>query len=432
MVGNMSKGLNLIAATIDEGGNSGIARLKRELFIADEMSAFEFLMNHYVCYGETPSYEMFQEHGIQLPVRTSHNFNYCYDQVIERSKYNLYNECVPKIDKALRNRNIESCDTYLRELINNLGVFHSNRQIYDSDHIMTLMLETYQQTMEMRLNGIPTGIFSGWEPLDLLVHGYRPGDLIVFAGRRGSGKSYILAKQALRAIVARKRVLFVSKEMQALQVANRLAAIHLGLNPDQIITGNLSRENYNRLVTTVEHFNQYPLRTIESNFSGHVTDIIAQVNEFRPDIVFIDGSYLIKPDKHYGAVWEQQANTHQDLKTRIALDCNIPLVCSVQQNRASKKMRDGDGIVAGSDVIEQLASVLVSISKLRDNQHRRLLNIVKNRDGEEGLFVINYIFNRLDMSVNEDDTRRQREIVAGANRRHTDQNFEENLRNTMT
>ncbi len=430
----MARGLDLISAAISEGGHSGISKLKPELFLREEISAYTFLMSYYVRYGELPSREIFAQNGIELPELSgqSISFQYHYDETLRRAKYNLARDCIPKYQDAIKNNNLDLFESLQHDLILDLNQFNDDRGVFDSNSIYELVTDSYNRNLEMRLNGVSNAILSGWEPLDLVVHGYRPGDLIVFAGRRGAGKSYILAKQALHAIISRKKVLYVTMEMQALSTANRFAAIQLKLNPDHIITTSLSEQDWNRLNVTTENFNQYPLRMIEGKFSKSVTNILSEVKEFRPDILFIDGSYLLKTDDRYRQRWEVQAAIHEELKTRIALDCNIPVVCAVQQNRASRGIKDGDGTVAGSDVIESLASVLVLTGHIKNKSQRRLLNIVKNRDGANDLFAINYSFDGVNLDYDPEETRAQRDLINGARQNQDQHDHMNGLQRGMT
>ena len=311
----MARGLDLISATISEGGHSGISKLKRELFLGEELPAYNFLMDYYVRYGELPSLEIFAQNGTELPALTgpSVSFQYHYDETLRRAKFNIATDYIAKYNTAIQNNNVEAFEQLQHDIILDLNHFSDDRGTFDSNSIYELVVDSYNTNLEMRLNGVSNAILSGWEPLDHIVHGYRPGDLIIFAGRRGAGKSYVLAKQALHAIISRKKVLYVTMEMQALSTANRFAAIQLKLNPDHIINTNLSPQNLNRLRTTAEHFQHYPLRMIEGKFSKSVTNILSEVKEFRPDILFIDGSYLLKTDGKFRQRWEIQAAIHEEL-----------------------------------------------------------------------------------------------------------------------
>jgi len=411
----VSNGFDLIASIIREGGHSGIKQLKPELFLRDEKPAYDLLMGYYLRHGELPPFELFARNRIDLPETTNipgrdTSFNYNFESVCQRAQYNIAVDSSNRVQDAIKDKDINLYKEIILESLRNFSRFDPEITSFDASVVMEEVWEEYKLKEQQTLNRACTSILAGWEPLDRLVGGYGPGDLIVFSGRRGAGKSYMVARQVLRSVIKRHRVVFVTMEMTAQQMARRLAAIHLKLDPTKIKDAALSAGDRRKFNTMVDNFDQYPIKIIEGNLNRTVTDLIAEAREYRPDIVFIDGSYLlISDDRSIRSHWEKQASIHQSLKTQLAIGNRIPVVCSVQQNRASKTIKDGDGIVAGSDVIEQLASVLVSVQKVKGNKYRRRFNLVKNRDGPEGVFIINYIFNKLDMDVNVEDTRKENE-----------------------
>jgi hypothetical protein len=219
-------------------------------------------------------------------------------------------------------------------------------------------------------------------------------------------------------------------EMTAEEFADRLVAIQCGLSPDEIMGGKLSLADEEKFKTTKENFDQYQLRIVEGNFDKKIIDLIAEIKEYRPDIVFIDGSYMLKPDdKYLRSDWEKQGHVHELLKTALALECNLPVVCTVQERRGKKGV--DEGTVSRSDIIEQIASVLVSIQHVRGNEHRRLLEVIKNRHGRHGLFIMNFNFSDMDMSINEEDTQRHREQRRNGEARQDQQNHMRGLEQQM-
>ena len=413
----MSDGFTAIAALIREGGRQGFRQLHEELFTEAELPAFRLLREHYLHHGELPPFEAFQRAGINLPATThvpgmDSSFGYALEQLRGRARFSAFTEASTGLHSALTARDLVQAGEAVRHLNARLGTLGVQEGSATGADIMQSLLEDYWDTLAMLEHGGDLGIPSGWPTLDRLTNGWLGGDLVVFVGRRGAGKSYVMCRMVNQALVRRCRVVFVTMEMTAKQIMRRMAALQLRLDPNQLVRGELSEEDQRRFETTVENYDQYPLHMVQGNFDRNVDDVAAEARTYRPDIVFVDGSYLLRPSEHgLKARWEKVASVHQSLKTGLAMAADIPVVCSVQQNRASKGRKDGDGITADSDQIEQLASIMVQIKKHRESA-RRILDVVKNRDGEEGKFVINYVFSRLNLDQNEDDTRREHERQA--------------------
>jgi replicative DNA helicase len=86
------------------------------------------------------------------------------------------------------------------------------------------------------------GLLTGFKPLDDATHGLKGGEVLVIAGRPGSGKSISSLVIGKNAYKAGKNVLFVSIEMPKEQVELRFDASYTGLETDKIELGKLEPE----------------------------------------------------------------------------------------------------------------------------------------------------------------------------------------------
>ena len=114
-----------------------------------------------------------------------------------------------------------------------------------------------------------------------------------------------------------------------------------------------------------------------------------KVQEVKPDILYIDGAYLLKTRERTGARWERVAATAEGIKD-LSLTLSIPVVGTYQFNRKGP----GDlAHIGGSDVIGQLASIVLSLScstkinisgkKVPDCSNRiKHMEVIKGREGE--------------------------------------------------
>ena len=83
----MADGLATIAALVQEGDRRGIRQLRQELFLEDEVPAYDLLINHYRDHGDFPSPEVFRREGIQLP-EVADPFSYYVRELRGRAMFN--------------------------------------------------------------------------------------------------------------------------------------------------------------------------------------------------------------------------------------------------------------------------------------------------------------------------------------------------------
>lgn len=222
-------------------------------------------------------------------------------------------------------------------------------------------------------------------------HLYLLGDFTV------THNTYIMLRQASAAWQFGYSVLVVTMEMTIEQITRRLAAMQAGINPDYIRKGTLSSyalrrlNNYIDTMAGAERF-----RMFSGGLRKKVSDVEILVQEYRPDIVFIDGVYMMQPEsKRANSKVEKVSEVYDDLK-KLTLSQNIPVVVTTQFNRAAgKKGKDGSlENIAYSDAISTHSSLVISLSEgeAPNQKTRRVAQFLKGREGEEGKFGLNYTF----------------------------------------
>lgn len=262
-----------------------------------------------------------------------------------------------------------------------------------------------------------TGITTGYHPLDVAMDGYNRDDLVVWVGRPGRGKSWLLLKQAHSAWVAGYKPLYISMEMGGLQNMRRLIGIHSGINPTLIKNGRLDTLAQPILDrAAAELLEQRPLHMVTANFSRDVESIATFIDEYQPDICYIDAGYLLSPKKKRfgsGGRRETISDVIEELK-ELGVNTGIPIVITVQFNRTAEQRRrggnqsrrEGEQVdvnpishlslaeIGETDVIGQTASHVLGIEyppfPLPNNLYR-VFGFLKGREGESGWWATNYM-----------------------------------------
>jgi replicative DNA helicase len=129
---------------------------------------------------------------------------------------------------------------------------------------------------------------------------------------------------------------------------------------------------------------------------GGVMSITAKIKEYDPDIVYVDGVYLMHDDRTNKRTsdWQGIAHITQDLK-RMAKQQNIPIVGSTQANRSAEKSKgDSKSEVAFGDAFTMDADYLIRIiyEKTHQEDHEAIITIPAIREAAGCTFTINAHF----------------------------------------
>lgn len=228
------------------------------------------------------------------------------------------------------------------------------------------------------------GIPFPWEILNEELQGMQGSQFIVLYGRPKSMKSWVAIYMAVHAYISsRRRVLFYTREMAPILVAQRAAACIARLDYKTYKNGKLQPAHKKHLFgilqdmmddeTSLEQYTgvRQPYFKITSdrgggaNSGGGVAWLQAKIRELKPDIVFVDGMYLMKDDRSNtrSVDWKNITHISQDMKLTCQ-EFDVPLVGVTQANRAADKSKGTDLTeLAYADALGQDADAVIRISK---------------------------------------------------------------------
>ncbi len=256
------------------------------------------------------------------------------------------------------------------------------------------------------------GIELGWETVDKSSGGIVGGDLVSVIGRPGMGKTFQLLYSANHVWRVQKKVpLFVSMEMAFQPLFERQAAMTAGIPYDQVKTGGLAtmpKDHFGAFTKGLKKIEEaeVPFYFVDGNLTSTVLDVVLLCRQLKPDVVFIDGAYLLKhPNSRLGR-YERVAENCDMLKRDLATICDVPVVASWQFSKeaAKKKAKKGEKIgledIGYSDAIPQHSTIVLGLfeDESVETINRRRVDIMKGRSGEIGMFYMNWDFNTMDFS----------------------------------
>ena len=235
----------------------------------------------------------------------------------------------------------------------------------------------------------PTGIPVPWVDLNYILGGLHPGQLIVWAGRPGMGKSIALERCATHAVRAGLRVLVVSLEMSRMEYLQRIYAAEAQVSLFSIRNREIDQYDWDKLARVHARIAGMDRLLIHEGPSMTVQDIRTELRGMaragRPaDLVAIDYLQLLTPGGRRNENRQAEVSEMSRGLKLLAKEFGIPVLLGAQLNRGPETRSDHRPMVADlreSGSIEQDADVVVLLH--REDAYDR----VSPRAGEIDLIV---------------------------------------------
>jgi len=121
--------------------------------------------------------------------------------------------------------------------------------------------------------------------------------------------------------------------------------------------------------------------TIIGEESGGVSHVASKIERYKPDIVYVDGMYLMDDDQRARDGWQRLLNISRDMK-KLAKKASIPIICTVQFNRQADNTKGNSANISGGDIARD-ADVILGLFQDEDQaiNRRMTLKVLKQREG---------------------------------------------------
>lgn len=344
--------------------------VKDEYFsLPDTLLAYKFIQAYSAskeAYGQMPSLELIHQRFPTFPVNAPR---------IEESIYSLIYELKDKYLKRHIHIIMEDMDLLVktdpRAAIDYLAAQSSKLKAenFEAAHLQMDAADAAIKIIE-NYNLIADtdgylGIPYPWEPLNHATRGMQKGEVNLVYGPSKSMKSWLLLEMCIvhPFVHANARCLLISMEMPVIQMYRRVYARFAKVDYEQLVSGNLmpmDRERYNNTALALhgelsldskERTRNIRIIKPDSRMGGGVSAVKKAIDEFDPDVVAIDGIYLMADERSSTRTgdWKNLTHVSQDLKS-LAHEYQIPLLESHQGNRSSVKRAPGQDAEDYSDV----------------------------------------------------------------------------------
>jgi replicative DNA helicase len=268
-----------------------------------------------------------------------------------------------------------------------------------ASHTQTLkeaIKDAYQET-DRASRGEIQFIQTGWTDLDKILSGFSEPDLIIIAGRPGSGKTALLASliKNIYDRQAEKRIVIFTLEMSNKQIAKRLIAMESGVPFDRQKSGKLLDHEWPIYIHTIEVLGDKKnifLNDLPAISPNRMKQVIRKIGDV--DLVIVDYLQLQSADEKTENRTLEVGSVSRSLK-QLAKEMKVPVIAAAAMSRAIESRADGEPQLSDlgeSGAIERDSDIVMFIYRDKDPQQQNIshLKIAKHRNGPVGTIDLLY------------------------------------------
>jgi len=225
---------------------------------------------------------------------------------------------------------------------------------------------------DLRKSGVNMAVCTWpWDPFNVASGGIEQDDYIVLYGRPKSKKSWVLAEMIAHVFNDGKVPLIYTKEMTADNIFKRVGACLQRLPYQDFRMGRLSdyeRARLTQLLELARDVRRYNKDMIcldgkDTDNGDTIEWLTSKVKRYKPDIVFIDGLYLMSDNK--GSRGQKDNFRVQNISRaarQMVLETKTPLVVTMQATRTAAAHKGANlDEIAYSDAIGQDVTAAIRV-----------------------------------------------------------------------
>jgi replicative DNA helicase len=356
--------------------------IKDDWFLDDDLRrVWKFIREHYANYRVVPTPETVKDN---FPNFTMYNIEESMDYLID-TMVNFRRNMMTRngLQDVMLKMSQNDHEAALSEMSKTVTEVNSQGVIGTTHVDLTVnsdqRFEEYENLQNHKFLGIPTG----FEKIDEATAGLQGGQLITIIAPPKTGKSQIALAMAINVHKAGKIPMFQSFEMNNHEQTQRHDSMRANISSTRLRNGKLNKkeeERYKELLAEMPK--QIPFHLVDAVNGLTIDSIVAKAEQLNPDILFIDGVYLML-DQVTGDANTPQALTNitRGLK-RVAQKMNIPVVITTQtllwKMKGGKVSADSIGY---SSSFFQDSDVILGLERIdEENDTERILGIVQSRN----------------------------------------------------
>lgn len=364
----MSTEAKLLSAAIEVRDLSPLfERNVQDAWFTDEedRQVWSYLRTHFSKYGECPSQEVITQNFPNyklLPLTDSIDF--LLDDLVDKRRKVSITNTIRDAAEMIQAKDHEGALIALQG-----GVLSLDQEGLSKTSDVNLIQNTdvrWEDYQFRKNNPGLIGIATGFPTIDLVTNGLQNGQLIVVVATPKTGKSTLALQIAGNVHEQGLAPMFQSFEMTNREQQNRYDAMRAKVSHNRLIAGTLTTAEEERYKKTLDDMGEEKTNfwLVDSAHGLTVSAIHSKVQTLQPDVVFIDGVYLMM-DEQTGEANTPQALTNitRSLK-RLAQRVNKPVIITTQAlNWKTKKGKVSTDSIGYSSSFLQDADVVFGLER---------------------------------------------------------------------
>ena len=356
--------------------------IQDDWFVDDDLRrVWKFIRDHYSSYREVPSITAVQSNYPNYHLLdVDDSLDYLIDRAVQERREKILRvgleSIIEKFEKGT------SADV-LTEMGKTVSLTNEQGSVGTTHVDLTkntdIRLAEYEQLNNLELLGVPTG----FPAIDQATAGLQGGQLITVIAPPKTGKSQIALRMAINTHELGKVPMFQSFEMSNFEQSQRHDAMRAHLNSSTLRRGKLSdieKERYSNMLDELKGMQSFHMVDAVNGLT--IDTLVAKAEQLKPDILFVDGVYLMM-DQVTGEANTPQALTNitRGLK-RVAQSLDIPIVITTQTLlwKMRKNKVSADSIGYSSSFFQDSDVILGLESPEEEDADWRTLRIVQARN----------------------------------------------------
>ncbi len=333
------------------------------------------------------------------------NISYWMAQVKERSRLRRFETLVRRYHQKIRENkhSVEELLMGAEEDLLNLSVLENDDHVDSPVELASLGYEEverrylrYKEIKEVNKGVVPLdGLPTGFDSLNNVTLGYKPGDLVILGAQTGHGKTAFALHTAKAVCIEHQaNMLYLNTEMSRVQIALRWGSILSQVEHEKLRWGDLTSGEFSRVLQGYSHlrnsgFYSYPC----PNLTPEKIVSIARKFKAQYDIKMLILDYVGRMEKMTPNYAEWQV-LEQIVKTQkmLAQNMELAVMCLVQLNEdgtlqgARRMKNECDLMLKLVPVTKEEIQEKEQLRKFKDVNYRLVID--KNRDGRSGIDIM--------------------------------------------
>jgi replicative DNA helicase len=383
-------------------------KIKPEFFTGENRVAYRYILDIYKTTGEIPSIRSFlakfpkyQLDKVGDEYGNEENLEFWCLELKNKIKHDSTVKTVEEVITNLEGFNTEEAFNLLKKHISFVeGEVHEQTSV-DITKDTEDRVKAYLKRKETHgMQGLSWGI----PHLDYMTKGIKKETLTTIVATTGVGKTFFEILIGAYCQLQNCRVLQFVTEMSEEIMRDRYEAMlfsfmYDGLSYNDFKSGCLDPETEEKYF----HFlmNDLPrCEPLHICVASSVMGVAAEIEKHNPDLVLIDGVYLMEDDQGAKDDWLRVAHITRDLK-KLAKRAKIPIIVNTQADKnTTKKVGPELGSIMYTQAIGQDSDDVIAL--YRDEamvaDRELAVKIIKQREGALGKVMMNWDFSNMNFS----------------------------------